>query len=83
MSTDPREVLRRADDHRRQAKRAREAAGLMAPGVGLGVQIGTFRLDGVSLDRELVKAMAAAAVEYADHQDGVAADLESRVRVSR
>lgn len=82
MST-ARDILNQADALRGKARHARKAVELLAPGVRLGLSIGTFQVDNYGSDAEIRDVLIKALTEYADHQEGVADDLEARLAVTR
>ena len=65
-----RRILWDADNLRSKAKEAQKAADLLKPGVGLGLAIGSYRVD----EPDTVKAVQASLA-------GVAADLNARADV--
>ena len=77
MST-AREILRQADNLRRESEHMLEVVKLSDPGVRLGVKIGTF-----TVSQEAVRVMRAALQEKAAELAAEAEAVEATVTVTR
>lgn len=73
-----RDLLRQADALRSQAEVAEQAVKLLRPGVGLGLAIGTYRLD----RPEIVAVVTAALTDAAQTWNAEADAIDARVVVN-
>lgn len=71
----PRDILRKADEHKRAAEHAKETASLINTR-GLGLTVGSYRIS-----EDLGKIFVKAALGHAAAQEALAESLEGRVRV--